>query len=81
MEEQKKIILEKVDNISGEILTKAQKNQIKYIDPTYTLDMERLKDSSIGPVLYLLCVNFSEVVRQIDPNNFETIKFQTLEPH
>lgn len=40
MEEQKSKIIEKVKNISGEILTKAQKNQIKYIDPTYTLDKD-----------------------------------------
>ncbi len=48
MEEQKKIILEKVDNISGEILTKAQKNQIKYIDPTYTLDKDIPKYNKFG---------------------------------
>lgn len=50
MEEQKNIILEKVDNIKGETLNKATINRIKYIDPAYTLDKDIPKYDKFGKV-------------------------------
>ena len=64
MEEQKKIILEKIDNLSGEILTKAPDNKIKYIDPTYTLDRDIPKYNQLGKqvgVLYKKGYKFNPI--------------------
>ncbi len=64
MEEQKKIIVEKIENLTGEILTKAPQNRIKYIDPTYTLDKDIPKYNQFGKyegVLYKKGYKFNPI--------------------
>ncbi|MCT7910362.1 hypothetical protein N5912_00825 [Arcobacter lacus] len=73
MEEQKKIIHEKVDNLTGEVLTKAIQNKIKYIDPTYTLDRDIPRYNQSGKqvgVLYKKGYKFNpiEYINNIPPD-------------
>ena len=64
MEEQKKIIAEKIENITGEIVSKAKINRIKYIDPSYTLDKDIPKYNRFGKqegVLYKKGYTFNPI--------------------
>ena len=64
IEEQKKVIIEKIDNLTGEVLLKAQENRIKYIDPTYTLDKDIPKYDKSGRkigVLYAKGYTFNPI--------------------
>ncbi len=48
IEEQKKVIIEKIDNLTGETLFRAKENRTKYIDPTYVLDKDIPKYNKFG---------------------------------
>ena len=64
IEEQKKVIIEKIDNLTGEVLLKAQENRIKYIDPTYILDKDIPKYDKSGRkigVLYAKGYTFNPI--------------------
>ncbi|WP_418180609.1 hypothetical protein ACNSOL_00285 [Aliarcobacter lanthieri] len=64
IEEQKKVIIEKIDNLTGEVLLKAQENRIKYIDPTYILDKDIPKYDKFGRkigVLYAKGYTFNPI--------------------
>lgn len=64
LEKQKKIVIEKVENMTGEIVPKATENRIKYIDPTYTLDRDIPRYSKFGKyegVLYKKGYTFNPI--------------------
>lgn len=64
MEEQKKVVIEKIENLTGEFLQKAKENRIKYIDPTYILDKDIPRYDKFGKnigVLYKKGYTFNPI--------------------
>lgn len=64
LEEDKKVIIEKIENMTGETLSKAKENQIKYIDPTYTLDRDIPRYNQFGKlegILYKKGYSFNPI--------------------
>lgn len=64
IEEQKKVIIEKIDNLTGETLFRAKENRTKYIDPTYVLDKDIPKYNKFGNkegVLYKKGYTFNSI--------------------
>ncbi|MGJ0493289.1 hypothetical protein [Aliarcobacter cryaerophilus] len=64
IEEEKEKITKKIENLSGEILTDAKENRIKYIDPTYILDRDIPKYNKFGKqegVLYKKGYTFNPI--------------------
>lgn len=64
LEEDKKVIIEKIENLAGETLSKAKENQIKYIDPTYILDRDIPRYNQFGKlegILYKKGYSFNPI--------------------